>query len=432
MNKILKRDDFISEVYTPMMEEKEYEELVSINEGLLKNLFGMVKNMFRGDWNTIKGEPEIIKVYKEIDDSLSGFTIMKLSKKDVCNKVRQVLVDFACDWYDLKMNKAKESGNDPTPARSMNFKNETLRENLAECEKKIKDIIGEDEQMKKWSNTLMSEMKTVINRSILDDIKDEETKKEVQEDIDNSAKKRDEVNKEMVKWQKGQLEQIQKERETLITSFDATPEKGDTSGDKEVSKLYALFKDDDKNKFIEAASNDNLLGFNSIFKKSNGSKGIDIGDKSYTMLNGIYKQMNNDIDMFKETPTQSVQAMCIAINNFVKLCNSKNMTVKPLQLELMAKCAICSDGTISYNLPLNGKEGDDAGNYFTDIVKNIIGDKIKSSKNETIEVTQNFKDNAKKLSKQIIDKAEELKKEADEKYNKELKSLKSNKEEKES
>ena len=37
MNKILKRDDFIKDIYTPMLEEKEYNELVSINEGLIFN-----------------------------------------------------------------------------------------------------------------------------------------------------------------------------------------------------------------------------------------------------------------------------------------------------------------------------------------------------------------------------------------------------------
>ena len=76
MDKILKRDDFII-----LMEQKEYENLVSVNEGLLKNLFGVAKNLFRKDWKSIKGDPQIIRVYKELDDNLSGFSMMKLSKK---------------------------------------------------------------------------------------------------------------------------------------------------------------------------------------------------------------------------------------------------------------------------------------------------------------------------------------------------------------
>ena len=141
--------------------------------------------------------------------------------------------------------------------------------------------------------------------------------------------------------------------------------------------------------------------------------------------------MNDDAKLFSETPAQSVQAMCIAINNFVKLCNSKNMNVKPIQLELMAKCAILSNGAISYNLPLNGKDGDDAGNYFTDTIANILGDEFKNSNNEVIKASENFKTNAKNLFKDIKDKAVKIKEDAEKKYNDELKSLKSN-EEKES
>jgi hypothetical protein len=184
MNKILKRDDFIKDIYTPMMEEKEYDELVSINEGLLKTLFGMAKNLFKKDWDSIKGDNKgIIEAYRELDNRLTGYSTMKLAKKDVCNKIRQELVDFACDWYDMKMNKAKEDDTDPTPAKSMKFKSDTLRENVESMEKRIKDIAGDDEQMVKWANALKDSMKTVINRAILDDIKDEEIRKETEEKI---------------------------------------------------------------------------------------------------------------------------------------------------------------------------------------------------------------------------------------------------------
>ena len=67
MDKILKRDDFII-----LMEQKEYENLVSVNEGLLKNLFGVAKNLFRKDWKSIKGDPQIIRVYKEFKSRYYG------------------------------------------------------------------------------------------------------------------------------------------------------------------------------------------------------------------------------------------------------------------------------------------------------------------------------------------------------------------------
>ena len=64
MDKILKRDDFII-----LMEQKEYENLVSVNEGLLKNLFGVVKNLFKKDWDRAKS---LLEKEVTITDVLSG------------------------------------------------------------------------------------------------------------------------------------------------------------------------------------------------------------------------------------------------------------------------------------------------------------------------------------------------------------------------
>ena len=55
----------------------------------------------------------------------------------------------------------------------------------------IKIIDQDDEQMLKWANTLKEGMKTVINRSILDDIKDEDAKKELEAKIAEETKKQE-------------------------------------------------------------------------------------------------------------------------------------------------------------------------------------------------------------------------------------------------
>ena len=81
MDKILKRNEFITEVYNPMIEQKEYEELEAVNEGLFKNLFGMAKNLFKKDWDSIKGDPGIVDAYRKLDNRLTGYSIMKLAKK---------------------------------------------------------------------------------------------------------------------------------------------------------------------------------------------------------------------------------------------------------------------------------------------------------------------------------------------------------------
>ena len=429
MDKILKRDDFII-----LMEQKEYEYLVSVNEGLLKNLFGVVKNLFKKDWATIKGDSQIIRVYKELDDSLSGFTMMKLSKKGECNQIRQELVDFACDWYDLKMNKAKEDGTDPKPAKSMKFKNDTLRENIESMEKRIKDIAKDDEQMLKWANVLKEGMKTVINRSILDDIKDEDAKKELEAKIAEETKKQEKINKVMEKWQNDQLKEIQSEREKLISNTKSTPIDANLSGDKAIKNFYDEFdkiKNDRKNakaskkNTFDPLRKDTMLGFQSIFTDEDFKNKL--FKTTYTILDVFYSSLNkNDvIKKFQEVPSQSVQAMCISINSFVKSSVYGDDSYKNTTLPLMAKCAVISDGIVSYNLPLNGKTGDDAGNYFTDIVGMISRQEFKKdTDNKDITYPDDFKTNADKIFKEIIAEAKKLKKDSDKKYNEQLKSLK--------
>ena len=429
MDKILKRDDFII-----LMEQKEYENLVSVNEGLLKNLFGVVKNLFKKDWATIKGDSQIISVYKELDDNLSGFTMMKMSKKGECNKIRQELVDFACDWYDLKMNKAKEDGTDPKPAKSMKFKNDTLRENIESMEKRIKDIAKDDEQMLKWANTLKEGMKTVINRSILEDMKDEEAKKELEAKIAEDMKKQEEINKVMEKWQNDQLKEIQTEREKLISNTKSTPIDANLSGDKVIQNFYDEFdkiKNDRKNakaskkNTFDPLRKDTMLGFQSIFTDEDFKNKL--FKTTYTILDVFYSSLNkNDvIKKFQEVPSQSVQAMCISINSFVKSSVYGDDSYKNTTLPLMAKCAVISDGIVSYNLPLNDKTGDDAGNYFTDIVGMISRQEFKKdTDNKDITYPDDFKTNADKIFKEIITEAKKLKEDSDKKYNKQLKSLK--------
>lgn len=436
MDKILKRDDFISEIYNPMVEqkkeEKRYQELVAVNEGLLKTLFGMAKNMFKKDWATIKGDSNIIKIYKEMDDALTGFSTMKLSKKGECNQIRQVLVDFACDWYDYKMNRAKDTDADPKPAKSMKFKDETLKSNLDAAQSKIKSIANGDEQMIKWADILMQDMKTVINRSILADIKDEETKKELEKQIQEDLKDPEKVNKMMEEWQNDQLTEIKKEREKLISDVDASPIPADLLGDKAIQNLYGEFSKFKKVKLDEKPElfkKDSIFGFKGIFEDEDYGKTKEFRT-TYKLMSSFYEALNGTdvVPKFKETPGQSVQAMCISINAFIKNCVYGSQDYGKA-LPLMAKCAIISNGLVSYNLPLNDEAvkditSDKAGNYFTDIAKIITDGRLKDAKGKEIQLPDDFKKNSDTLLNKIVDEAKKLKKQADKDYDEQLKKLK--------
>ena len=479
MNKILKRDEYVIEVYNPMIEQKEYDELVAINEGLLKNLFGKLSNMFKKDWGTIKGDKNIIAAYKEMDDKLTGFATMKKQKREDCNRIRQALVDFACDWYDLKMSNAKEANGEPKPAKSMKFKNETLKSNLEACEKKIKDIAGEDSLMLKWANLLLDDMKIVINKSILSDINDEEQKKELQKQMEEDLKNPEKVNKMLQEWERTQLEEVKKERNELISDTQSTPISEDILGDKAIQNLVGEYdkKYSAKNKQTTADyivdrittfnKEDSTFGLKSIYKNETDPKNKDIFPKSsggsslkdlfkknpmsneakakfetaFSLMDSFYSALkSNDVaKKFGETPGVSVQAMCIAINSFIKNCVFGGDDYGN-ELPLMAKCAILSNGLISYDLPLNdialdkGLDAKGAGNYFTDIVDIITNGELKyadgENKGKPIELNDDFKTNAKALFTKIKDEATKLKDASDKKYEEEQKKLNLDKKEK--
>lgn len=422
---ILRRDEFINEIYLPVKEQKEYENLVILNEGMIKRLFGRIRNLFKNDWDSIKGDRNLVKIYKELDDKLSGFSTMKLEKREQCNKIRQELVNFACIWYEQKMNNAKKNDRNPKPAVSMEFKDETLKDSLEKCQRVIKEVSEGDSQMSRWAQILMDDMKIVINQSILNDIEDEEVRKETEKQNQELEKKQDEINKKMEKFQNEQLTKIGKERKDFITNVEATPVKDDLLGDKTIQNLCGEFKkiDDALNKKgadrRKIYDSDNYLGLKSIITDDV------LNDKTnyrttYKMLTLLYTSLgkNEVMDKFKEVPGLSVQAMCIGINSFIKNCIYGGNDYGN-ELPLMAKCAVVSNGVISYNLPLNDK-GD--GNYFTEIVNSIANGDFSKSDN-TIKLPNDFKRNAKNLLNKIIMEAKKLKEQGEKDYENKMKSF---------
>jgi len=429
MDKILKRDDYIKEIYTPMMEEKEYEELKVINEGLLKNIFGSIKNLFKQDWSTITGDQSIIDRYKELDQELSGFTMMKLLKRDRCNQVRQQLVNFAEDWFDILASEADKGNGTIAPIESMEFEDKTLRKDLEACEKQIKTICDGDPQMIKWSQLLLNNMKHVINRAIINkDYADDASKKQI-EDMEKEGKDAmNKENKEMEKVQKDSLTEIEKERVDLISKAGATPVDEKLEGNKAVQNLcseYNNIKDGvekakkNKQSTKQPFKNSQILGFKNLLsdddlKNNNAFKTTSaLWDAFYAQLN-----TNENMKLFEQTPSRSIQAMCISVNIFIKSCVYGDQSYTN-SLPLMAKCAIVSEGISSYNIPLsktkvNGKQL----NYFSDTLGKLTAGKFENpTTKEKLAISDDFKKNAKTLMNKIIKEAEKMMKETEDKYN---------------
>lgn len=439
MAKILNRDEFIREIYEPMMEQKKYDEIHAINEGLLKNLFCKVKNLFVDDWKKISGDETIKNAYKEMDDKLTGYVTMKMSNRDSCNEIRQELVDFACMWYDKKKNSLKD-GKTPKVAANMKFKDEALQEGMEKCEKRIKDIAGENAEMAKWAEILLDNMKTIINQSIVAELDDEEAKKEYEEQIKKDLQDSEKRNQMMEEISNKWLEEIQKERESFISDAGGSPMAADLLGDKACQNIYGDFgkigkifaevikdgasdeqKKDAANNLKKAMSDDTMLAFKTLFSEDDMKK-ADEFKVSLMLMNSFYEELNKNAKNFKDTPGQSVQAMCISINSFVKNSVYGGEDYGNC-LPLMAKCAINSDATVGYALPLaNPKETnvEKQKNWFVYSVGKFIDQKFKIS----VDYPDEFKRNAETLSNKIISEAKKLKEEADKKHSSETQQIK--------
>ena len=121
--------------------------------------------------------------------------------------------------------------------------------------------------------------------------------------------------------------------------------------------------------------------------------------------------------------------MCIAVNSFIKNCVYGSEDYGN-ELNMMAKCAILSNGLVNYKLPLNkvaidkGLDDEAAGNYFTDTISGIISGEFKDAKGNDIKLPDDFKKNADALFNKIKTAAKKIKEKSDKDYEAQLKMLK--------
>ena len=75
MRHLINREDYIKEYLRISNIENENE----LYEGLLSTVFGGLKMLFKKDWENIKCKnPSVLDHLKEIDKSLSGYTMVKM------------------------------------------------------------------------------------------------------------------------------------------------------------------------------------------------------------------------------------------------------------------------------------------------------------------------------------------------------------------
>jgi hypothetical protein len=98
-------------------------------------------------------------------------------------------------------------------------------------------------------------------------------------------------------------------------------------------------------------------------------------------IDTVFKVVLKNKDMFKGVPSASVQVMMISLTNSIIygfVGDKFDITKKNEIISLMAKCAIDSDATVGFNLPLIDPKKPDNGNFFVSIMNQFKNENISS------------------------------------------------------
>ena len=458
MKHLINREDYIRE-YLRISDSIENEN--ELYEGLLSTLFGGLKMLFKKDWANIKCKnPSVLKHLQEIDKSLGGYTMTKMEFYNECNTIRQNVADYFNDILEYKLsqvekeddpdkflekeNKEKEESEEEGVAKKLNLKDETLLDSIKKYKENISTACKPSPKLREYADQMLNSVEVFVNDIViaelekkgLDKAKAEEERKKIEEE----EKKLEEIRSKMDKAAKDadekKMKKLAEERDKAMTDLGAKPI-GPMDGDKafdtiakDFKKVLSGFED---MKLNESATIKNELpgGYGDILKKDTYlgiyKSLVDIGwnisdqkkidkleaeDKFIirvilSKINSVFNVIANDKlkPLLKGVPSASVQAMMVALSNAIiyGFVGSEKFNIKDNTnvLTLLTKCAIDSDATIGFNLPLLDAKKPENGNLFVSImnqfresdvnpdeIKNIVG---ATSEKERILVLKAFK-----------------------------------------
>ena len=471
MKHLINREEYIKEYLRvvnqePLTNSNNVENENELYEGLLGTLFGGLKMLFKKDWANIKCKnPSVLKHLQDIDKSLGGYTMTKMQYSGECTAIRQNIADYFNDILDYKLsqidkeedpdkflkkeNKEKEENTDAKGVeKTLNLKDKTLIDSLKKYKANIATSCKPSPKLREYADQMLNSVEVFVNDVIIaelekkgvDKAKLEEEKKKMEEERkkqEEERKKKDEENK---KAEEEQMKQLAKERDDAMRSLGVKPI-GAMDGDKAIDDIVKQY-DDMLKEFNGLNLNESALpkGYSEILRSDTYigiQKSLEELDWNFSSdgENGFYDKFfirvilnkistvfgavaNGDSKMkekFKSTPSASIQAMMISLANAVIygfMGKKFNIENNDARISLISKCAIDSDATIGFNLPLIDDSKPENGNFFVAIMNKFKNDDIKS-----VEVENAIKD----LSKEeieLIKKEYEGAKEEEDKENK--------------
>ena len=436
MKHLINREEYIKEYLRVSNIENNNDNM--LYESLLSTVFGGLKMLFKKDWENIRCKnPSVLDYLKEIDKSLSGYTMVKMEFSNECNNIRQNIADYYNDILDYKLlqlekeenaEKFLENEKNETEdieknekdekrvdavGKILNIKDKTLLDSLKKYVENIKTNSSKSPKLKEYADQMLNAVIVTVNDIILkelekkgvDKAKLEEERKKLEEEkkhLEEIRKKMDEVAK---KASEEALNELSKERDDAMKKIGVNPI-GAMDGSKAVEMITKQFSDmlkefnnlkvdksECKNIYNDVFKSDTYIGIERDIKdldlKFDGSAHGDVRIRDKFLIsvilnkiNTVFKVVLKNKDMFKGVPSASVQAMMVSLANaiiygFTKKDEFKNKDEKS-RLSLMARCIIDSDATLGFNLPLVKPENPKDGNFFVGVMNQFRNNDISS------------------------------------------------------
>lgn len=441
-------------------------EFTSINEGFLsdlKSLFGNIKSIFSKDWKNVKCKNiEVRNQLEKADSELSGFTLCKMKNLKGASIIRQELCNYIdalvnAKLQDLENNKdidkivlGLKDKDKMTKTDKDNLKNAVDVKNLmsqygikekayAEEMKTAVDNIKKeskvDPDLERWARTLLGRANSIVNSMIIDKYDgDEKKKKKLEKKLkDQEAaekKKQDEINKKKQEADGKKIEELEGDRDGVISKSGVNPMKMDGKKavdtlDKAIDDVKVIKESFEKDSQIhQNMKRDLYIGFEKIAElldqKDNSDK---IANLIVAELDVIYEVIKSKSKELAVLPSENIQAMMIGIAKVLTYALTDDDSVLDgSSLELLARCAIASDRTIGYGIPLFDENKPKDGNIFCVIMQTLkdAKDKAKVFENDK-DLLDQMKKKISEVYDMIIKEADRLKKEAEKKAEQEAK-----------
>lgn len=443
MKHLISREDYIKEylrvVNREMLVDNEpyAESGDEVYEGLLGTLFGGMKMLFKKDWENVKCKnPSVLKHLQAIDKSLGGFTMMKMQYSGECTTIRQNVADYFNDILDFKLsqiekeedpnkflkkeNKAKEENKDGKGVEnSLNLKDKTLLDSLKKYKENISSACKASPKLREYADQMLNSVEIFVNDVIIAELekkgvekaKLEEEKKKIEEERKKQEEERKKRDEEAKKASEEAMKKLSKERDDAMRSLGVKPI-GAMDGDKAIDTIVKQYTDmlDEFNSlklnesalpkgYGEVLRSDTYIGIQKSLEEldwnfSENEKNASEGFYDKFLVRVILNKINTvfgvvadgkNKKMFKGIPSASVQAMLVSLANSVIygfMGKKFNIENNDARISLISKCAIDSDATIGFNLPLVDPKKPDNGNIFVSIMNQFKNADISSKEVE--------------------------------------------------